>query len=123
MPCTTVPFPFIDIYSGSRSRHACGVNTGFGDGSVHFIKNSINPVVWIGLNTIQGGEVVSSDSYRCLAITNPGASMPSLRAAATTDYSPDETRSVAARESLVLLLSQASPTWRTPLLFKTLSPT
>jgi hypothetical protein len=40
-----------------------GVNPGFGDGSVHFIKNSINPVVWIGLNTIQGGEIVSSDSY------------------------------------------------------------
>jgi prepilin-type N-terminal cleavage/methylation domain-containing protein/prepilin-type processing-associated H-X9-DG protein len=63
MPCTTVPFPFLDIYAASRSRHPGGVNTGFGDGSVHFIKNSINPVVWIGLNTIQGGEVLSSDSY------------------------------------------------------------
>ncbi len=36
---------------------------GFGDGSVHFIKETINPVIWIGLNTIQGGEVLSSDSY------------------------------------------------------------
>jgi prepilin-type processing-associated H-X9-DG protein len=63
MPCTTVPFPFLDVYSASRSRHPGGVNAGFGDGSVHFIKNSINPLVWINLNTIQGGEVLSSDSY------------------------------------------------------------
>jgi prepilin-type N-terminal cleavage/methylation domain-containing protein/prepilin-type processing-associated H-X9-DG protein len=63
MPCVTVPFPFLDGYSASRSRHPGGVNAGFGDGSVHFIKNSINPVVWIGLNTIRGGEVLSSDSY------------------------------------------------------------
>ena len=34
--------------------------------------------------------------------------MPFSRAAATTDQSPDETRSVAARESLVLLSSQAT---------------
>jgi prepilin-type N-terminal cleavage/methylation domain-containing protein/prepilin-type processing-associated H-X9-DG protein len=63
MPCVTVPFPFLDFYSGSRSRHPGGVNAGFGDGSVHFIKDSINPAIWIGLNTIRGGEVLSSDSY------------------------------------------------------------
>jgi len=63
MPCTTVPFPFLDIYSASRSRHSGGVNTGFGDGSVHYIKNTINPVVWVGMNTIQGGEVTSADAY------------------------------------------------------------
>jgi len=63
MPCVTVPFPFLDGYSGSRSRHPGGVNAGFGDGSVHFVKETINPVVWIGLNTIRGGEVLSSDSY------------------------------------------------------------
>ncbi len=45
MPCTTVPFPFLDLYSAARSRHPGGVNAGFGDGSVHFMKNSINPVV------------------------------------------------------------------------------
>lgn len=63
LPCLTVPFPFLDIYSGSRSRHAGGVNAGFGDGSVRFIKETIGPVIWIGLNTIQGGEVVSADSF------------------------------------------------------------
>jgi prepilin-type N-terminal cleavage/methylation domain-containing protein/prepilin-type processing-associated H-X9-DG protein len=63
LPCVTVPFPFYDLHSGSRSRHPGGVNAGFGDGSVRFIKESINPLVWIGLNTIQGGEVVSADAY------------------------------------------------------------
>jgi len=52
-----------DAFAGSRSRHAGGVNASFGDGSVRFIKNSINPVTWIGLNTISSGEVISSDSY------------------------------------------------------------
>ncbi len=50
-------------FAGSRSRHPGGINTLFGDGSVHFMKNSINPQTWIALGTISGGEVVSSDSY------------------------------------------------------------
>jgi prepilin-type N-terminal cleavage/methylation domain-containing protein/prepilin-type processing-associated H-X9-DG protein len=72
----------------SMSYHPGGVNCGFADGSVHFIKNSISswnslginrvtaasgatctvPAgvqqgVWQSLSTINGGEVVSSDSY------------------------------------------------------------
>jgi prepilin-type N-terminal cleavage/methylation domain-containing protein/prepilin-type processing-associated H-X9-DG protein len=50
-------------YVGSRSRHPGGVNAGFGDGSVRFIKSSINITTWIGLGTISGNEVISSDSY------------------------------------------------------------
>jgi prepilin-type processing-associated H-X9-DG protein len=50
-------------FSASRSRHAGGVNSLFGDGSVHFIKNSINPITWVALNSIQAAEVISSDSY------------------------------------------------------------
>jgi len=50
-------------YVGSRSRHPGGVNTLFGDGSVHFMKSSISAVTWIALGTISGGEVISSDSY------------------------------------------------------------
>jgi prepilin-type N-terminal cleavage/methylation domain-containing protein/prepilin-type processing-associated H-X9-DG protein len=63
LPCVTVPFPFYDFYSGSHSRHPGGVNAGFGDGSVRFIKNSISMPTWLALNTISGGEVLSSDSY------------------------------------------------------------
>jgi prepilin-type N-terminal cleavage/methylation domain-containing protein/prepilin-type processing-associated H-X9-DG protein len=50
-------------FSGSRSRHPGGINVLFGDGSVRFIKNTINSPVWISLNTIMNGEVVSSDSF------------------------------------------------------------
>jgi prepilin-type N-terminal cleavage/methylation domain-containing protein/prepilin-type processing-associated H-X9-DG protein len=50
-------------YVGTRSRHPGGVNSLFGDGSVHFIKNSISPLTWVQLGSINGGEVISSDSY------------------------------------------------------------
>jgi prepilin-type N-terminal cleavage/methylation domain-containing protein/prepilin-type processing-associated H-X9-DG protein len=45
------------------SRHAGGVNFVFADGSVRFIRDSINPVVWHALGTRAGGEVISSDDY------------------------------------------------------------
>jgi prepilin-type processing-associated H-X9-DG protein len=45
------------------SRHAGGVNTVFGDGSVKFIKNSISLQTWRALGTRNGGEVVSADSF------------------------------------------------------------
>jgi prepilin-type N-terminal cleavage/methylation domain-containing protein/prepilin-type processing-associated H-X9-DG protein len=50
-------------FAASRSRHPGGVNSLFGDGSVHFVKNSISPQIWNGLNSIAGGEVLSSDAY------------------------------------------------------------
>jgi prepilin-type processing-associated H-X9-DG protein len=50
-------------FAGSRSKHPGGVNVGMGDGSVRFVKSTINPVTWIGLNTIKSGEVISADSY------------------------------------------------------------
>jgi prepilin-type processing-associated H-X9-DG protein len=50
-------------YSGSRSRHPGGINSLFGDGSVHFMKNAISAQIWVALGTIAGGEVISSDSY------------------------------------------------------------
>ncbi len=50
-------------FSGARSLHAGGINALFGDGSVRFVKNTINAAIWIGINTINGGEVISSDSY------------------------------------------------------------
>ena len=47
----------------SRSYHPGGVNTLFADGSVKFLKNSINWVTWRALGTVGGGEVTSADSY------------------------------------------------------------
>jgi prepilin-type N-terminal cleavage/methylation domain-containing protein/prepilin-type processing-associated H-X9-DG protein len=46
-----------------RSRHPGGVQMAFCDGSVKFIKNTINLFVWRGLGTSQGGEVISADAY------------------------------------------------------------
>jgi len=50
-------------FAGSRSQHPGGVNTLFGDGSVRFTKSTVDPMIWIGLNSISGGEVVSDSSY------------------------------------------------------------
>jgi len=62
-PCTGPGTPVAARYNGARSRHAGGVNVLFGDGTVRFIKNSINPVTWMALSTIKGNEVISSDSF------------------------------------------------------------
>jgi prepilin-type N-terminal cleavage/methylation domain-containing protein/prepilin-type processing-associated H-X9-DG protein len=52
-----------NAFAGARSRHPGGINAGFGDGSVRFLKNAVDPQVWIALNSISGGEVLSADSY------------------------------------------------------------
>jgi prepilin-type N-terminal cleavage/methylation domain-containing protein/prepilin-type processing-associated H-X9-DG protein len=50
-------------HGAARSYHPGGVNTAFCDGSVHWIKNTINPRTWFALGTRAGGEIVSADSY------------------------------------------------------------
>jgi prepilin-type processing-associated H-X9-DG protein len=45
------------------SRHPGGVNLLLGDGSVRFVKDSVDRQVWRALGTIAGGEVISADSY------------------------------------------------------------
>ena len=47
----------------SRSYHPGGVDALMGDGSVKFIKSSIDGMVWRGLGTVAGGEVISADAY------------------------------------------------------------
>ena len=47
----------------ARSWHPGGVNALLGDGSVRFVKDSINGEAWRGLGTIRGGEVISADAY------------------------------------------------------------
>jgi prepilin-type N-terminal cleavage/methylation domain-containing protein/prepilin-type processing-associated H-X9-DG protein len=45
------------------SFHSGGVNVLHGDGSVHFLKETINIVTWRSLITPKGGEVISADQY------------------------------------------------------------
>jgi prepilin-type processing-associated H-X9-DG protein len=65
LPCTTADAsnPIQRAFAGSKSRHSGGVNVLMGDGSVRFLKQTINPSVWIGLNSISGGEVLSADAF------------------------------------------------------------
>jgi prepilin-type N-terminal cleavage/methylation domain-containing protein/prepilin-type processing-associated H-X9-DG protein len=50
-------------YKGFKSEHPGGCNFLFVDGSVHFLKQSINLVTYCALGSRNGGEVISSDSY------------------------------------------------------------
>jgi prepilin-type N-terminal cleavage/methylation domain-containing protein len=50
-------------YYKAASNHPGGINAGLGDGSVRFIKDSINREIWWTLGTRDGGEVISSDAY------------------------------------------------------------
>lgn len=47
----------------ARSFHPGGVNALFVDGSVKFIKDSVNLTTWQALGSVNGGEVISADSY------------------------------------------------------------
>jgi len=48
---------------GFRSLHPGGANFAMADGSVKFIKDSVNPQTYRALATRAGGEVISADQY------------------------------------------------------------
>src|SRR5262249_36282235 len=45
------------------SYHPGGVNALFGDGSVKFLKDSLNIITLRGLITLKGGEALSADAF------------------------------------------------------------
>jgi prepilin-type N-terminal cleavage/methylation domain-containing protein/prepilin-type processing-associated H-X9-DG protein len=47
----------------ATSNHSGGVNVAMTDGSVRFIKDSVNLQAWWALGSRNGGEVISADSY------------------------------------------------------------
>jgi prepilin-type processing-associated H-X9-DG protein len=47
---------------GASSQHPGGVNVLFMDGSVRFIKNSVNYAVWLAIASTNQNEVISSDA-------------------------------------------------------------
>jgi len=60
-PCQGGPGGLVII--GARSKHPGGVNVTFCDGSVKFIKDSVNIVTYNALSSSKGGEVISADAY------------------------------------------------------------
>jgi prepilin-type processing-associated H-X9-DG protein len=47
----------------SRSYHTGGVNVLLGDGSVRFVKESLEGNLWRALGSVQGGEIISANDY------------------------------------------------------------
>jgi prepilin-type N-terminal cleavage/methylation domain-containing protein/prepilin-type processing-associated H-X9-DG protein len=47
----------------ARSMHNAGVNAAFADGSVHFVKNTIDQFTWCVLQSKNDGQIFSPDSY------------------------------------------------------------
>jgi prepilin-type N-terminal cleavage/methylation domain-containing protein/prepilin-type processing-associated H-X9-DG protein len=48
-------------YTSARSRHSGGVNAVFGDGSVHFLSDSINLKTWRALSSMDGTENIGTN--------------------------------------------------------------
>ena len=59
----TGPSRGTDRIDGGAGSDTLTVNFAFGDGSVKFVKQSINPNIYRALFTRAGGEVLSADSY------------------------------------------------------------
>jgi prepilin-type N-terminal cleavage/methylation domain-containing protein/prepilin-type processing-associated H-X9-DG protein len=55
----------VDVFGTAppTSFHPGGVNLALADGSVRFIKDSVNQTNWWALGTRNGGEVISADAY------------------------------------------------------------
>lgn len=47
----------------ARSYHPGGVNALLSDGSVRFVRSTIDGLVWRAPGTVAGGEVVSAEVY------------------------------------------------------------
>ena len=50
-------------FVNANSNHPGGCNFAFADGSVRFVKDSVNMLTYESLGTRGSGEVISSDSY------------------------------------------------------------
>jgi prepilin-type processing-associated H-X9-DG protein len=53
----------LNLVGGFSSPHPGGSNFSFGDGSVRFLKNSINPTVYRYLGNRADGEMLSGDQF------------------------------------------------------------
>ena len=58
----TQPLQYTAMCVGASSYHPGGVNVGFLDGSVKFIKDSVSQQTWWAIATKAGGEVIDGAS-------------------------------------------------------------
>ncbi|WP_435018114.1 DUF1559 domain-containing protein [Tundrisphaera sp. TA3] len=56
-------FPPSRIMTTANSKHPGGVNVLMGDGSVRFIKETVNVAAWRAIGTRNGGEIVGADQF------------------------------------------------------------
>ncbi|MHB1560370.1 MAG: DUF1559 domain-containing protein, partial [Isosphaeraceae bacterium] len=61
-PCTTATAALPEMYA-ARSRHPGGVNVAMCDGSVSFVKQTVDPRMWRAISTAWGSEVVNVSTY------------------------------------------------------------
>jgi len=62
-PATNFAYANSYVSRSFSSMHPGGTNVGFADGSVKFLKETINQRVYNALGSRKGGEVVSADAY------------------------------------------------------------
>ena len=60
VPGPDQPVEWAAVCVGASSFHPGGVNVGFLDGSVRFVKDGVNPQTWWGIATRAGGEVIDA---------------------------------------------------------------
>jgi prepilin-type N-terminal cleavage/methylation domain-containing protein/prepilin-type processing-associated H-X9-DG protein len=61
--CTQGDFGRFGDMIAASSNHPGGVNALFADGTVRFVKSTVNYQSWYALATVSGAEVLSSDAY------------------------------------------------------------
>ena len=58
----TQALEYAAVCVGASSVHPGGASVGFLDGSVRFIKDSVSPQIWWGIETKAGGEILDGGS-------------------------------------------------------------
>jgi prepilin-type N-terminal cleavage/methylation domain-containing protein/prepilin-type processing-associated H-X9-DG protein len=59
---TSADYGVIDSFIGASSSHPGGTNVLLMDGSVRFLKDGVDLMIWNGLGTRAGGEVIGADA-------------------------------------------------------------
>jgi prepilin-type N-terminal cleavage/methylation domain-containing protein/prepilin-type processing-associated H-X9-DG protein len=59
---TAAPNNYSRTHLAARSFHPGGVNVGMADGSVRWVKNSVNVPIWNAVGSRAGSEIISADS-------------------------------------------------------------